>query len=546
MSRTPVAHDDDAGTRSGHHRRTAARWTAVGALVVALGMCWSLGTPLMSSPDEPSHVVRAAGVVRGQVTLPDAEPDPGAGAEPGVAGVVLLPADYAASVLLPNCFAFQPDVPAACQQDLPESGDAIETRTYAAQYPPLYYALVGWPSLFLPAEAGIMAMRLVSALVSGLLLTWGLFRLTRVTGNRAGPWGAAIALTPMCFFLGATVNPAGLEIAAAFAFWCACLGIVLSRGPVTTGALTQAVVTGALLVNSRSSAPLWALAVVVVALVAAPRGRWREVVRHPRFRWFVAATLAACAAAVAWLVTHPSVVTTRDQYPGFADPRTTVLSVVGKTSEYLLNMIGDYGWLDAPSPPATFIAWYAMLGAVLLVAFSAARAPRLRRALLLLVVGTAAAPLVLQVPTAADTGLIWQGRYALPLAVGVPLLAALVADGTGTPERDLLRRLARGTLPVVLVGHVAAFYWASRRYAEGLAGEVLTLEPRWSSPIGFLTGTLAYAVLAAVLAWLAWRWFRPGDTPALSAVQPATGPDRTAPGAPGEAEPASASGPLRA
>lgn len=493
-------------------RRARVVWTAVAALLVALGCCWSLATPMMSSPDEPSHVVRAAGVARGQVSLPTAEALDGT-AEPGVAGLVRLPSDYAASVLLPNCFAFQPDQPASCQQDLPEPGDPVDTRTYAGQYPPLYYALVGWPSVLLPASSGLVAMRLVSALLTGLLVTWGLYRLHRIEDNRAGVWGAAVALTPMCFFLGATVNPAGFEISAAFAFWAACLALVLGRGPVTTGALVQAVAAGALLVNTRSTGPVWALAIVVVALVAAPAGRWREVVAHPRFRWLVAATAAACAVAVGWLVTHPSVVTTKDLHPGYADPRTVALAVVGKGSEYLLNMIGDYGWLDAPSPPVTFVAWYAMAGAVLLLAFSAARPTRRRVALLLLVLGVAGAPLALQVPTAVDTGLIWQGRYALPVAVGVPLLAALVVGVERSPEGELLRRVARGALPVVLVGHVAAFYWASRRYAEGLEGEVLTLHPDWTSPIGYLTGTALYAALAVTLAWLAWRSYRPLPSP---------------------------------
>ncbi|MCC2312933.1 DUF2142 domain-containing protein [Cellulomonas xiejunii] len=506
MSRSHAADDADGGAP--RPARARLRWPVVGALVVALGWCWSVATPLMSSPDEPSHVVRAAGVVRGQISLPDADALVST-AEPGVAGIVRLPSDYAASIALPNCFAFQQDVPASCQPDLPPPGDPVDTRTYAGQYPPLYYALVGWPSLLLPAESGILAMRLLSALLSGLLVTWGLYRLSRIEGNRAGVWGAAVALTPMCFFLGATVNPAGFEISAAFAFWAACLALVLSRGPVGNGALLQAVVAGALLVNTRSTGPVWALAVVVVVLIAAPPGRWRAVVAHPRFRWYVAATVAASAAAIAWLLTHPSVVTTKDLYPQFADPRVVVLAVVGKGSEYLLNMIGDYGWLDAPSPPVTFIAWYAMVGAVLLLAFSAARPARRRGALLVLVLGVALAPAALQVPTAVDVGMVWQGRYALPLAVGVPLLAALVVGVERTPEGQLLRRVARGAVPVVLVGHVAAFYWASRRYAEGLNGQVVTLQPDWASPIGYLTGTALYAALATALAWFAWYSYRP-------------------------------------
>jgi hypothetical protein len=485
------------------------RWTGVGALLFLLTALWSVGTPLMSSPDEPSHVSRAAGVVRGQVSLDLVEPQ-GEGATPGLAGRVELPADYGAALGLPNCFAFQPNVSAACQADLAPSGGAtVVVDTFAGQYPPLYYALVGWPSLFLSAEAGITAMRLVSALLTAGLMTWGLFRLTRIDGNRAGIWGAAAALTPMTFFLGGTVNPAGFEIAAAFTFWTACLALVLDRRPVTTSALVQAVVGGGLLITTRSTGPVWAVAILLITLIAAPRGRWREVLRHRRIWWFVGVTVAFCAAAGGWLLAHPSVVTTENAYPQLASLRAAVLGVLGNAQPYLLNMIGDYGWLDSPSPPVTFIAWYAMVGAVLLIALSARRAGRRRIAVALTFLGTAASPLILQVPTAADTGLIWQGRYALPVAIGVPLLAALVVGlGDRRPEDDLVRRIARGTLPVILVAQVAAFYWASRRYAEGLTGELVTFHPLWQSPIGYLPGVALYAVVAGLLALCAWVYYR--------------------------------------
>jgi hypothetical protein len=516
------------------------RWTGVGLLLLALTACWSVATPLMSSPDEPSHVVRAAGVVRGQVSLELQEPQ-GEGATPGLAGRVELPSDYGAATGLPNCFAFQPTQPASCQASLEPSTGTVQVDTFAGQYPPLYYLLVGWPSLLLPAEAGITAMRLVSALLTSVLVTWGLFRLTRIEGNRGGIWGAAVALTPMCLFLGATVNPAGFEIAAAFAFWTACLAIVLDRRPVPTSALVQAVVAGGALVMTRSSGPVWALAIVVVALVAAPAGRWRAILRHPRIWWFAGATAVACALGAGWLLSHPAVVTTHNAYPHLGDLRAAVLGVVGMGPQYLLNMIGDYGWLDAPSPPVTFIAWYAMTGAVLLVAFAARRSGRQRIALLLALLGTAAAPIALQVPTAADTGLIWQGRYALPVAIGVPLLAALVVGVGRTAEDDLVRRIARGTLPVILVGHVAAFYWASRRYAEGLTGDLITFAPDWESPISYLPGTVLYAVVAGLLGLCAWTYLREERVPGRPAAEP--DPEGTAPAAGEDTAPSGSAAP---
>lgn len=503
----------EAPTPTTRARGPLVRWLAVGALLFGLGALWSLAVPLMASPDEPSHVVRAAAVARGQLSgTPNDAPQ--SVDRPGVGTLVRLPSDFADALALPNCFAFDRDQPADCQDDdLPAPGPEVLVETFAGQYPPLYYALVGWPSLFLSAGPSIVAMRLVSAAVSAALLTWAAYRLSTARGNRAGLWGLAVAVTPMCLFLAGTVNPAGLEISAAVAFWAACLVLVSRDGPVSTAALVQAVVSGALLITVRATGPVWALAIVVVVLVAAPAGRWRELLRLPSARWLGAAAAVAVLASVGWLATHGSVVTTRGLYPQFADLATALLGILGDGFGYLQNMIGDFGWLDAPAPPLTFVGWYLALGALLLPAVAAARPTRQRVALGLLVVGVAAAPIALQLPTIVDTGLIWQGRYALPVAVGVPMLAALLLRVDATEAGEAHRRTARATVPVLLVAHVAAFWWGSRRYAEGLDGEVVTAHPEWSSPVGYLTGVALYAVVAAALAWMLWSFYRRTSTP---------------------------------
>ncbi len=485
-----------------HHRTL---WALVGVLLFALAAAWSAATPLMASPDEPSHVVKAAAVVRGQWsgTL---GPEPTDTTRPGAGTTVRLPTDLAASVALPNCYAFHSDNTADCVPKLPaRTGDSVPVETFAGQYPPLYYALVGWPSLLLTGEAGLYAMRLASAAISAAMLTWGAFRLTTVRGNRLALWGAVVAITPMCLFLAGTVNPAGWEIAAAVSFWAACLAIVSRHGPVGTGALVQAAVSGAVLVNIRASSPFWALAIVAVAIVAAPPGRLRELVRHRLAPWLGGAALVASLAAVGWILRHGDTVSSRNLYPEFANPKVTLLAVNGRGYEYLQNLIGNFGWLDTPAPPLTYVLWYLAAGALILLGLSASSRTRAKTGLVLLVGGVAAAPFILQLPIAARAGLIWQGRYALPVAVGVPLLAALLLGEQGQDVVEFLRRAFRGTLPVVVVAHIAAFYWASRRYSEGAHGHVITFSPKWSSPIGYLTGTALYAVLCIALAVIIWR-----------------------------------------
>jgi len=488
------------GTRS----RRVAPWALVAALLFAMSVMWALATPLMSSPDEPSHVVRAAAVARGEWSGELGAP-PVDRTRPAAATVVELPSDLAASVRLPNCYAFHPEVAGDCVPDLPDrTGDDVPVETYAGQYPPLYYALVGWPSLLFSGEAGLYAMRFASGAISVAMLTWGAYRLSTASVNRLGTWGTVVALTPMTLFLGATVNPIGWEITTAFSFWAACLAVVAAPGPIRSGALVQAAVSGALLVNVRASSPFWALAVVVVVLVFSPRERLRELVRHRLAPWVAGVALLAGIAAVTWILTHGDTVSARGLFPNFADRSVALLAIAGESFDYLQQMIGNFGWLDTVAPPVTYLAWYVGIGALVLVAFSLRGRRRAKLALALLLAGVIAAPL-LQFPTMPDAGLIWQGRYTLPMAIGVPLVAALVFGRQQRDGNELLRRVYRGTLPLLLVGHVAAFYWASRRYSEGVDGELFTGAPDWSSPVGYLTGTLMYAALCLLLAGLAWR-----------------------------------------
>jgi len=512
-----------AARPSSRRARRALGWVVLGFAVAAVQAVWSLSIPLMAAPDEPSHVVYAAAVARGEWsgTLGAAPSD---GSAPGAATTVELPSDYAAAILLPNCFAFHPDAPASCQQALPApNGGSVAVKTFAGQYPPLYYLAVGWPSRFLSAGPSTVAMRLLSALISAALLTWGLFRLRTTTLARPWIWGTLAAVTPMTLFLGATVNPQALEISSAFAFWAACLALARSDDPSgPRGAVAQAAVTGALLVNARTSGPVWALTIMVVALVIAPQGRLRLLWRLRAMRWALGAAVVSGLLAAAWLITHGAVVSGDHQYPGYSRPLTVAHVVLLNSYAYLRQMIGDYGWLDAPSPTLTLVVWIGLLAALIIAAFVVGRSRRARAALLLSIVAVVAMPVVLQIPTAVDTGIIWQGRYTLPLAVGVPMVAAIVLS---TKPRTLHvpgRRLMPWLVVAAAAGHVAAFWWAMRRYSVGLTGPLVSWSPAWSPFLGYLGTVSLYAALVIVTLAAARYALRPTPSAATPSVDPGT------------------------
>lgn len=476
---------------------------AAAALLLAMIAAWSLGMPLMSSPDEPSHVVKAAAVVRGQLggELGAAPVD---GTEPGAPTYVDVPSDITDSEDL-ACYRFTDEVPADCQPDLEaRQPGLVPAKTYAGQYPPLYYVLVGWPSLILQGEPAVYAMRLVSGLLCGAMVLWGVRTLARGTGRGDAIWASAVALTPMCLFIFGSVNPNGLEIAAGFAFWAACLELG-RRATVRTSVVVQAAVAGSVLVLVRTSGPVWALLIAAVCLLAARPEALRALGRARSVWWAGAAAVAASAAAVAWIVTHQDIVTTTGLYPQFSAPRLVVAVMLLATPSFLEQMIGDYGWLDTPSPFPTTQAWSAVTATVVLIALAMPGFRRRRAALVALLALVVAVPIALSIPTAEAAGIIWQGRYVLPLAVGVPLLAVPLLATASRPTALLWRRMAVFMIALLAIGHVFAFYWAARRYAVGAEGVWLTLHPDWSSPIGFLPAVALYTLLVAALAAVAIR-----------------------------------------
>ena len=113
-------------------------------------------------------------------------------------------------------------------------------------------------------------------------------------------------------------------------------------------------------------------------------------------------------------------------------------------------------------------------------------------------------PTVLEASQLNEYGILFQGRYVLPLAVGMILLAARAVDEL---PRDFLERLApltAGLLALLVAGHVVALYFTARRFAVGVFGPVnIITNPGWDPGIPLILpivgGSLALVALAAVV-----------------------------------------------
>jgi len=469
-------------------RRT---WWAAFALLFSLAGLWSLASPLFSVPDEPSHVVKAAAVARGQffgreIKTPN-----------GVISFVKVPLVFARSHEISPCFAFKPSVTPDCSPPFRGPRRSGTVSTAIGPYPPAYYFVVGLPSLVFPSALGVHLMRLVgAALAAGLLASAFICSLE---SDKCKPLvlGAAVAATPMTLFLAGSVNPNGLEIAAAIGLWAAMVALVSGgAGAANTGRLAaRAGTAGSALVLSRPLSPLWAAMIIGAVVVFFGGRRLRSLAEVPAVLAWTCVLVGCALFTTAWVIgAHTLNALAGQGVPATMTTGEIVAASLGKTGGNLLQMVGVFGWLDTPSPLVTYYAWFACVGLFGLLALSrpALRPVAVLSVLALLVV---VMPVAIETADARSIGFGWQGRYGLPLAAGIPILASYLA---GDALLGLGRRLWALIAGVLGIAHVAAFAWALHRYMVGVDGSFFPSSAKWSPPVPALVLLVAFAATVGI------------------------------------------------
>jgi hypothetical protein len=477
------AEADDDGTGAPVHRQ---RWTFLPLYLslFAITSLWALATPLYASPDEGAHAIKAAGTVRG-----DLIGQPAAGPNKSYRTFV-VPGIFTQAD--PSCFAFRPRQPADCQVVRDVSGQSKSLST-ASLYPPLYYVWTGLPSLLTTATNVLYFMRIMSAAVCSFFLAAGLWMVRYFAAPRALLVGVAVALTPMVLFLSGMVNPNALEIASALAVWAGAAN-VLRLGPRTpTWMLTLTVASACVLALSRTLSPLWLFLILAVLILALGYKPGFRLLRTRRGRVSAATVVAATLAQLAWIV-HYGVLDTAEPRLAVKASDSTVLRIAaGEIAGLWRQMIGVFGWLDTVSPTLTYILWLVLVGAVVATGLLFA-SHRGALALTVLVILILVLPIVFEYRLARVQGWTWQGRYTLPLAVGLPIVAlAAVRRRTSLAEGLGQYRLFVGV--VASLANFMAFYWALRRYTVGNTETVWPWnKPKWTPPGGVIPLLVAYAL----------------------------------------------------
>jgi hypothetical protein len=483
-------------------------WLRSFALLVILGALWVVATPAFGTPDEGSHVIRAWSVAHGQLLGHDKGP-----VLREVSGPVVY-RNYGerCSFTGGRCFS------------IGSSSRTGSVRTYTGRYFPAYYFAAGLPTLATsPGAHQLDVMRLVSVLIAAALLASALVTASEAQLPTFAGAGLLLAITPTVLFLAAAVNPNGLEIAAAIGVWAsgALLAVRAAQGRFSNRLVDRLGIAAIALVIARPLGPLWLALAGVVLFIIARRDGVVRLWSSMRCRWWLAGIVSATALVLAW-----------DVWQGLFDARhylgtppsgspstwTILQHSIGKIDGLVRQMIAVFGWIDIAAPSLTFAVWFLALGGIIALAVLVASRPW-ALALTLAIGLTLLLPVLLEAEQVRDIGYQWQGRYTLPLAVSIPLLAGFGVSET-TRIRLSTRRLVAVLVVSLTIAQVVAYWQPLRDYSVGKHGPVWFFsEAQWSPPIpslvlivSYLVAMLLFAVNAFVPASRA-QYVSPGDAP---------------------------------
>jgi Predicted membrane protein (DUF2142) len=462
-----------------------------------LGTCWAVANPIGSAPDEPAHYIKALAVGQGEWLG-----TPVTAGEQAVFGRavqaalnqlplatrltrrVTIPADLEPDNA--GCTAFNP-APATCAY-LPGApgaqwGHGPTAYTYLGTYQPFVYVLPGiaMHAATTPLRAFLIG-RLTFGAIALVLIAAGGFLCFEIAPRRSVLVGLLAGLTPMVVFTSVTVSASSTEIAAGVAVFGAVLHLAYGGTRKRLAWMTLAL-GGATLAVSRTLGPLW---VVIILLAGVGVMGWRPVwhmVRQNK-RWCVpTATVLtlACAAGLAWQIAIQPRPALSLHALGLA-----FLHGFDGISTVLQQEIGVFGWLDTNQVGPSYVIWGAIVWSLVTLAlFTGSR--RERWTLGLLVAANLLLTPILYAVIAAPAGGGVQGRWLLPVAAGVPLLAGVVIARNARITDRATHLLTLGVVATIAVVQFLAFYQDGRRYAVGPTGALLYFRNSlWSPPGGWV------------------------------------------------------------
>ncbi|MBO9520723.1 MAG: DUF2142 domain-containing protein [Nocardioidaceae bacterium] len=428
--------------------------TLVGLLLVQAA--WILALPAFRGIDEFDHVYKATAVARWQ-WLDDGPPTEGRG------GLVTIPANIVRAARS-ECQRYNYTEAANCVGTPASDPHQQRIATAASRYNPAYYLIVGTIARPFDGAAADYVMRAVTALLCALLLAWSAALLVRCSGPSWVALIFTIGITPVLVYSTSIASPNGLTYAGAALLWASIAAFTRTyerRGQLALPATIGAVA----LTATHTTGPMWLALTGVTALVLVPRQQWFTALRTDLRTWTTAGSVVMFAVllSVVW-VRHAS---TNALGPAQDQGHAAIGELFGLQFLWALQAIAAYPTRNEHPPVFVYALWAVLLLAALMWTARVAR-PRLRLALGLLLAMLVVVPTTLTVIAYPHQGPVWQGRYSLPLWMGVLVVMLLAIPQVSRPPR---RILVHTVVAMTTVAVATSVVWVAHREAgDGLGG----------------------------------------------------------------------------
>lgn len=396
---------------------------------------------------------------------------------------------WVAAQTTPLCFIAQASQP-ACEAPIEDLNvGSARVYTQMGRYTPLAFVISGIGTLAGANDLAYRLARLMVALSSAAMLGLAAACLAK---RRVSLLPLLVAITPGVIFMSSVVNPSATEICAALTLWAVLPGFLTAGDRSRLEAATVAV-AGLALIVARPIGMVQYLLVVGIVIVAT--GSTRRIVQILKENKMVASLHLVGGLFATWwylFVFNASVDSKLAEYlPAKVALGEQLLHALGDVPRIINESIGNFGWLETPTPQPIALAILLMTAALIAAGWrSITESAKL--ALLLLAV----ACVLLVVAQDLNYYNILrnygsQGRHVTPLLSGLPLLGA-----------RYLKISPRATLAVVGVWGIAIVVCglsALRRYAVGVNGDnyfEMFSNPAWRPPLG-INGTIVLLVISA-------------------------------------------------
>ncbi len=381
------------------------------AAALLIQSAWILALPAFRGSDEFDHVYKAEAVAHGQL-LDDGGTDRGRG------GLLTVPADVVAAASA-MCESYEYTGHDNCHPVEHVGGGMVTVASGASTYNPTYYAVVGLMARPFSGAGADFAMRAFTGILAALLLAWAAV-VTAGWARSAWPMAALlVTATPVLVYSTAVASPNGVGYAAACLLWAAGLGLVEDPAHPRLVALTTAALT---VMVTHSTGVLWLACVFVVVALLQPLSTWAALFGRSGRALLGAGAVVGLGgvACVAWIL----LAKTNAVNTGAGMGHLPFGDLVSGLFVWGLQTIGAFPLRDDPAPVIVYVLWLVPF-VTLVVAGIRRGSVRLRLAGVVLLTIWVAVPVALSYLSYDSEGLAWQGRYALPLAIGFPALAGL-------------------------------------------------------------------------------------------------------------------------